>query len=127
MRDYIRTNYISASQVDNYLSQGWEIIETTKSFFPPEDTQITYHVGLPARTLLEKYRNIIRDYEKFDLDKTLFEKIAESHGKNIADYEISGWGDDDEVSQYLTNYERIINNSNKSYVLKRQDKDEMLF
>ncbi len=128
MKDYVRTNYVNASQVDDYLSEGWEIIETTTSLIDPGgETRLVYHIGLTARELMNKYKGIIKDYEKYNLQDILFEKIADSYNKDIDNYEVLGSGGKDEVSKYLTNYERTVEGNNTTYSIKRKLDEEISF
>lgn len=125
LNDYVYVKKVYDVDVQTYLNGGWEIIEKTKNLIDmPNITRLEYHIGMSAKVLLQQYDAIIRDYEKYGLKDSLFEKIAESNEHSIKDYvEYEGYdmwrlGDRnfDATSKYITNYEKVINNSTKTFV-----------
>lgn len=130
MKDYVRTDCIREGNINSYLADGWEIIETTKVLVEyPDTTALEYHIGLPARVLIDKLLGIIKDYEKYGFKEELFKKIAEENGKNLDDYVRGGIGKD-AVAEYMTNYEKVVDNAYTEYGLKRNydnDYDEIEF
>lgn len=128
MKDYVKIKCVNANKVNDCLSQGWEVIETTKEWTGHgEETKLEYHVGLSASVLLEKYKKIVQDYEKYGYKEKLFESIAESNGKNIEDYEQTGGfiGIEDEVSRYMTNYNTVTDSGEREYTLTKDSKEKV--
>ncbi|RDW15946.1 hypothetical protein [Oceanobacillus chungangensis] len=115
MKEYVRADYVNSEDIHKYLSEGWEIIGTTKEFYEPETTRLSYHVGLPARALVGKLQEVIRDYERFGLKSELFKKIAEENEEDINDYSDVGRVSHDKTPTYMTKYERTVHESNKRY------------
>lgn len=116
MNDYRRVKTVKAPELDSYLADGWEVIDITKTQLGSDDTSLTYHIGLTSRTLVQKLRGIIQDYERFGLKEELFKKVAESKGRNIDDYaDNGGWWGVDEVSEYLNEYESLVHDRKTEY------------
>ncbi len=111
MKEYIRVDLCGSGQVDKYLQDGWEIIETAKQSYPDGETKVDYHIGLPAKVMVDKLLSVIKDYEAQGLKETLFEGIAEGFGENASDYETGmGHATPSKTARYMENYERIVNN-----------------
>jgi hypothetical protein len=111
MNEYIRVDLVNSGQVDKYLSNGWEIIETAKQSYPDGETTVDYHIGLPARVMVEKLLSVIKDYESLGLKEKLFEGIAEGFEETASDYETGmGVATPSRTARYMENYERIVNN-----------------
>jgi hypothetical protein len=130
MRSYVKVKSVRTNQVDAYLAQGWEIIETTKEWtgHSADDTILNYHIGLTAMILLEKYQAIVKDYERFGFKEKLFESIANENGKTLDDYEQSGWNPNkDEVSEYMTNYEIVTDGDTTPYGVVSKTKESAEF
>lgn len=110
MKEYLKVDVVGSGQVDKYLKDGWEIIETVKQSYSDGETRVEYHIGLPAKVMVKKLTAIIRDYEKQDLKEKLFEGVAESFGENASDYE-TGFGQttNGKTARYIENYEKIVN------------------
>lgn len=115
MKEYVRIDTVGEGEVESFLADGWEIIETTKDLFDHETTRIRYHVGLSARTLLEKYKSIIDDYERFGFKDELFRKIAEENGEDITKYSSSGKTTNDKTPMYMEKYYKVIHNQIKHF------------
>lgn len=122
MTDYVRVEVVgSGDKVDKYLNEGWEIIETTKSAYPEGDTFLSYHIGLPAKVLLDNLLEIIHEYEKRGFKDKLFQAVAEENGEKIDDYETSGFFNVSTAStDFMEGYEKVVNNKRVSY-FKRQE------
>ncbi|MCY9097634.1 hypothetical protein MOE49_00810 [Bacillus inaquosorum] len=111
MNEYIRVDMVNSGQVDKYLNDGWEIIETAKRSYPDGETTVEYHIGLPARVMVENLLSVIKDYESLGLKEKLFEGIAEGFGETASDYEIGmGHTTSSNTARYMEEYERIVNN-----------------
>ncbi|MED4370741.1 hypothetical protein ACGYLS_20880 [Bacillus subtilis] len=111
MNEYIRVDLVNPGKVDKYLSDGWEIIETAKHSYPDGETTVDYHIGLPARVMVENLLSIIKDYESLGLKEKLFEGIAEGFGETASDYGTGrGHATSSKTARYMEEYERIVNN-----------------
>jgi hypothetical protein len=111
MKEYIRVDLYGSGQVDKYLQDGWEIIETAKQSYPDGETKVDYHIGLPAKVLVDKLTSFIRDYESLGLKESLFEGVAKGFEENASDYETgAGHATPSKTARYIENYEHIVNN-----------------
>jgi hypothetical protein len=111
MKEYIRVDLCGSGQVDKYLNDGWEIIETAKQSYPDGETKVDYHIGLPAKVLVDKLLSVIKDYEEQGLKERLFEGVAIGFDENASDYETGmGHATPSKTARYMENYERIVNN-----------------
>lgn len=118
MNDYTRIDVVSATGVDKFLKQGWEIVETTKSASPEGDTTLNYHVGLPARVVMNKLLTIVKVYEKHDLKNKLFEAVANENGEKLDDYEVGLYSSGTNLAKFMESYEHIVNNEYVKYSKK---------
>ena len=128
MIDYIRIDIVGSDKVDKYLSEGWEIIETAKfiSSYPEgQDTSLSFHIGLPARVMVDKLMSVIKNYEEHGLKEKLYEGVAESLGEIASEY---GTGDghhtSSKIAKYMENYEKVVNN--KSVTVRKKYTQEEL-
>lgn len=113
MSEYMKVDVVHSHAVDKYLSEGWEIIETAKfsTDYGQLDTKIDYHMGLPARVMVQKLTSIIKDYEEYGLKEKLFNGIAESNNEKVEDYEAGlGHPTNSKIAKYIEVYERLVNN-----------------
>lgn len=80
MDTYMQVDIVNSDEINNYLSKGWEIIETIKinTDCSQFETRINYHIGLSAKVMVDKLITIIKDSEEHDLKKKLYEYVAES-------------------------------------------------
>ncbi|PFO03738.1 hypothetical protein COJ85_13930 [Bacillus sp. AFS076308] len=125
MNDYIRVDVVGAGLVDRYLKDGWEIVETAKQSYPDGETKVDYHIGLPARVLVDKLTAIIKDYEAHGLNEQLFDGVAKGFDENASDYETGmGHATSSKTARYMENYEMIVNN--KEVVVNRKYTQEEL-
>jgi hypothetical protein len=125
MKEYIRVDLCGSGQVDKYLQDGWEIIETAKQSYPDGETKVDYHIGLPAKVLVDKLTAIIRDYESLGLKGNLFEGVAKGFDENASDYETGGGHQTpSKTARYMENYERIVNNQIVT-VFKKYTQEEL--
>lgn len=110
MKEYmglIVTHYLD--EVDTYLKDGWEIIETAK-YEEGSETRIDYHLGLPARAFADQLLEVIRTYEKHGLKEKLMEAVAESDGDDVSHYQIGkGSYIQSKTAQFMTEYEWRVN------------------
>lgn len=119
MSDYIKVKAIDENQVDKYLNNGWEIIDTVKTSYDGNDARLDYHIGLPSRVVIDMLTGVIREYEKHGFKELLFEKVAEGFGENVSDYEEGGGRPSyDKTPSYIEDYELTVNNSNVSIYKK---------
>lgn len=128
MKDYVRVEIVRSGEVDKYLSEGWEIIETARfsnDYGPAVETRLDYHVGFPARVLVDNLLSILKDYEAHGLKEKLYEKVAESFGENASDYDFSaGHSISTNATRYMEKYERLVNNR-YVYVKKKFTQEEL--
>ena len=117
MKDYIRLEVLgSGDSVDKYLSNGWEIIDTTKSAYPEGDTFVNYHLGLPAKVAMDNLLLIISEYERHGLKEKLFEAIAKQYDDNVDDYDTDGFhSTKNELTNFMQTYEDVVNNKKVTY------------
>ena len=122
MKDYIRLEILaSGDSVDQYLSKGWEIIDTTKSAFPEGDTFVKYHLGLPSKVLMDNLLSIIKEYERHGLKELLFESIAKQNDDNVNDYDTNGFhSTKNELTNFMQTYEDVVNNKKVTYSNRKE-------
>lgn len=125
MGDYVRTDTVNAGRVNSFLENGWEVIETTKSQYD-ESTELTYHVGLPSRVLMNQLIGIIKEYEKHGLKEKLFENVAKEFGEDMQEYGSSGYRTSDKTPMYMERYEKVVNNVNKTFYKDRTSDEPSL-
>lgn len=124
MRGYIKIDVVNAETVDKLLSQGWEIIETTKKAYPEGGSSLNYHVGLPAKAKIESLVSIIRQFEKYGLKEKLFEAAAEEFEENLDDYEPhGGFHVHTSLTQFMEEYEEAVNDKKIKYYKKSVEQD----
>lgn len=126
MKEYVRINVVGANEVDRFIQKGWEIVETSKEAYPEGDTFTKYHVGLPAKHLMNELLQIVKAYEKHDLKSKLYEAIANQSGEKVGDYEASSYSAGTELSNFMETYENVVNGRFVKYA-KANDQDEFKF
>jgi alanyl-tRNA synthetase len=111
MRDFVEVKIVYANQIDDYLKDGWEIIDTTTLVLGNGESKLEYHIGLPPKAKIDQLKQIIKLYEEYGFKEELFKKIAEKNGHDLNDYtEGSGFHVNNETTQFIENYEKIVNN-----------------
>jgi len=127
MNEYIRVDVVSSHSVDKYLSEGWEIIETTKvdTGLGEISARVEYHIGLPANILVGQLTKIIKDYEEQGLKRKLYEGVAKRFNEDASEY---GTGDghstSSQTAKYMVTYEKVVNNQNVQ-VYKKYTQEEL--
>src|SRR5690625_4975681 len=107
MRDYIKVEVVTESDIEKYLSNGWEIIDKAKGHLG-SDRIIAYHIGLPVREQMKRLEEIIKDYELFGFKEKLFEKIAEKNNQSVEDYSnTGGYITSAETAKYMEKYDFV--------------------
>ena len=106
---------------NKYIENGWEVISTVK-FSNGESEYLRYHLGLPAKVLMDKLMSIVKEYEKHDLEDVLFEKVAKETNDRVENYETSKSGVPwTPLAKFMTEYDNTVNGSRLSYKKKRDD------
>jgi hypothetical protein len=125
MKDYVRVEVVSESKVDQYLSDGWEVIEALKYSEEYGNTnRVEYHVGLPSRVWANQLLAVIRGYEAKGFKEKLVEAFAESHGQKASDYTTLGYhGSNDETAVFIKRYEAVVNNKNVTVSKETSEED----
>lgn len=118
---FVKIYTVSGREVQRYLDDGWELIDTTKELIGPSETQIIHHIGYPAKRKIDDLLKIINEYEKRGLKQKLFELVAEENGDNIEDISLNGgrvmegksktakfmsWHDSTVLGKQVTYYEK---------------------
>ena len=120
MREYVKIIEVNPSEVNDYLDKGWEIIDKTKTYLPPEETKLTYHVGYPAKKRMEELLKIINEYEKRGFKEKLFEMIANENNEDLNDFIEShvffGKDKDSKTAQFISWYESTVRNKEVYYI-----------
>jgi hypothetical protein len=125
MKEYIRLELVGSGEVHKYLEDGWEIVETAKQSFPDGETRVDYHIGLPARVMVDKLMTVIRDYEEHGLKEKLFVGVAENFGENASEYEAgAGHSTPSKTARYMETYEKTVNDKNVN-VRKKYTQEEL--
>lgn len=125
MKEYIRLELVGSGEVHKYLEDGWEIVETAKQSYPEGETRVDYHIGLPARVMVDRLMTVIRDYEEQGLKEKLFEGVAESFDENASDYETgAGHPTSSKTARYMETYEKTVNDINVT-VRKKFTQEEL--
>ncbi|MGG1618217.1 hypothetical protein [Paenibacillus sp. NRS-1781] len=113
--EYVRIEACSEQSVQRYLDGGWKIIDTAKSEYPGEGSQIIYHVGYPAAKRIEDLLNIIKDYEKHGFKERLFEIIATENEDDYTQYDRDGGVPTSDTAKYMSQYDSAVQNRNITY------------
>jgi hypothetical protein len=124
MKEYVKLDLVGSGEVHKYLADGWEIVEAAKQSYEGE-TRVDYHIGLPARVMVDKLMTIIRDYEEHDLKEKLFEGVAENFGENASEYQAgAGHSTPSKTARYMETYEKTVNDKNVT-VRKKYTQEEL--
>jgi len=129
MKDYLKAVTVQEGQVDRYLNDGWEIIDTTKEGYGDGGFYLKYHLGLSARSQMNKLKEIIEAYEKFGFKEQLFEKVAVSNGEKIEDYsdKTTGLRSKDATIDFMESYEKNVHDKDIRYYKKDDEFAEVNF
>lgn len=121
MIDYVRLLSTSSSkEADNFISLGWELIDTTKPHNYDDGSRIEYHLGYPASLLARELLSIVKLYEKHTNRDQLFEKVAEEFADNLDSYlKVTGGYDTMNTTNalplWMAKYEFIVNGEVMTY------------
>ena len=118
LKEYVKIIEVNPSEVNNYLDKGWEIIDKTKTYLPPDETKLTYHMGYPAKKRIEDLLEIISEYEKYGFKEKLFEIIANENGEDVNSFTDSspfGMDENSKTAQYMSWYESTVKNKKVYY------------
>lgn len=126
MKSYKHLEEVTISEIDKYLSIGYEIVETEKRVFEDGEERVYYHVGYPLETQFKELKDVISLYEQYGLKELLFSKIAESIGEVINDYDDrNGHVVSNEVTKNLSLYERAVNENPRVKYYKKYTSEEI--
>ena len=108
-------------EANEFIENGWEVISAVKSK-NGESEYIKYHLGLPAKVLLDKLMSIVKEYEKHGLKDVLFGKVAKKTNDRAENYAASKDGVSwTPLAKFMTEYDNTVNGSRLSYAKKRDD------
>lgn len=130
MNDFIKIVTVNNREVDRYLKDGWEIIDTTKEGYGDGGFFLKYHLGLSTRTMVMKLKEVIYSYEEHGFKEQLFKKVAESNGEDYSLYSNSisnGYISKDATISFMENYEKDIHDKKISYYKQGDKNAEMHF
>ncbi|APH69755.1 hypothetical protein BAX60_21190 [Bacillus subtilis] len=117
MKEYVEIKELRPSEnVNNYIKDGWEIIETLKQK-NYEMEELSYVVGYPAKKKIEDLKEIIKTYEDRGFKEQLFKSIAEENSEDYAEITESYYSQQNETTKFMNNYEEVLDND-KKYGLK---------
>lgn len=121
MADYVRVYKTSdESEVNKYIQNGWDLIDTTKSVDYDTGGRYVKHVlGLSYKEQANKLLTIIREYEKYGFKEELIKKVEDEMDDRLEDYKAIGFPDiETPLANYMTNYENVVNNKDVFYSKK---------
>ncbi|MDO7281724.1 hypothetical protein Q5W88_01065 [Shouchella clausii] len=131
MNQYVEVKEVRSKNMDRYLEQGWEIIDTTKTLVDLQETQLYYHIGYPLRKRLEDLEEVISIYEKRGLKERLFRDIAEEHGIDYDDITeeepIFSFGPsslNNELTRFMEKYEYMVRREKVQYRSKKSNDEQ---
>ena len=120
---YTKIATATERDVNQYLEEGWKLIDTTRSSYDGtgNDTSITYHLGYPVENHISDLLSIISSYEESGFKEKLFSKWAEDSGINLDDYSENsgiGWVSDNPTLEAIAKYEKLVHNKEVKYYAK---------
>lgn len=114
----------SAEEVNKYLGEGWDLIDTAKSSYGDGGHEIQHVLGLSYKTLAEGLLTFVKDYEKSLSKEELFKAKAEELGENYNLYGKGGfYTTNNELTKYMKSYEQSVNNIETSYYKKGSEEE----
>jgi len=105
-------------KVNEYLKEGWVIIDTLKIKYPEQDF-LHFVIGYPATKKIEDLKSIIRRYEEANLKVELFKSIATNNDHDFNEIEDTHYGESNATTDYMNFYEKTMD-SKKKYSIKRE-------
>lgn len=110
MKEYIEITTCYPQEINKKLSEGWEIIDTTKDSSDYSES-IIYHLGYPASARIAELIKLLKLYENHGLKEELFKKIALDNNEESEEFIIgSSFDNYSPTAEFMTNYEKIVNN-----------------
>lgn len=117
----------SADEVNKYLDEGWDLIDTAKRSYGDGSFEIQHIVGLSYKTLAEGLLTFVKDYEKLLPKEEIFKAKAQELGENYNLYGRGGfYTTKNELTKYMKSYEQLVNNIETTYY-KKGSEDEQDF
>lgn len=114
----------SEDKANELIAQGWELLEVIKGSNGYDGSSITHVLGFSFEKRTEELISIIRTYEKVYGKESIFRAIAEESEEELDLYEANGFFEDkNELTNFMVNYERIVNDQKISYFKKSPKKD----
>ncbi|MCM3489093.1 hypothetical protein M3689_07265 [Alkalihalophilus marmarensis] len=121
MNNYTELKTVYEPQINDYLKNGWEILETTKGT-DHDGTFLRYHIGYPKDKTIEDLKGIISKFEEYDLHNRLFENLAKVNEEDIDKIanndEQMVYNGECKTGDYMSYYDQKVHGKNTRYNFK---------
>ncbi|ULH21323.1 hypothetical protein ACSYG7_13620 [Bacillus velezensis] len=109
MKEYVKIIELSHMEnVNRYIQEGWEVIDTLKRNIMHEEEVLNYVIGYPIKKRVEDLKEIIKAYEEKGLKEELFKGIAEDNGENYTEIHEGAYQKQNETSKFMNKYEKAL-------------------
>lgn len=114
LKEYVEIIELSHMQnVNRYIQEGWEVIDTLKRNIMHEEEVLNYVIGYPIKKRVEDLKEIIKAYEEKGLKEELFKGIAEDNGENYTEIHEGSYQKQNETSKFMNKYEKALDSKNE--------------
>ena len=123
MGKYVEYNAVSSMNINNYLSEGWEVIHATEERNGLGDMSVVYHIGYPAEKRIEELTNLLKTYEELGFKDELFREYATSIGEEGIVEKLTTNGGAftySKTAAFMSNYDKLVHNRDTSYYQKSE-------